>query len=222
MEVVIQNYLLFKNATDAGGRAWALEGLQSLMSSLSSPFHLPDVLKKVAKNALLTLDADNVTLYQYQMDKGTIVVPPVAGGCFRALSSLRYEISQGDILSQLIENGESFFEPDVTSHPILGKSREDGNPRFAVREGIRSCAALILKLEESKEVVGLLFVNFRSPHYFSVEERRVMYALARSAGLAIRTARLHKADVSGTTRSRECCPNRDRQQQSESRARAKS
>ena len=143
MEVVIQNYLLFKSATDVGGRAWALEGLQNLMQSLSSPFHLPDVLKKVAKNALLTLDADNVTLYQFHADKRTLDAPPATEGKFSALSSIRTEVSPDDVLLRLIQHGESQFVQNVKTHPILGKPSASGRIRFAEREGIGSCESCL-------------------------------------------------------------------------------
>ncbi len=75
MEGVIQNYLLLRRATEGGSRAWALSALQSLMQSLTSPFNLRDVLAKIAKNALLTLDADSVTVYQYHAGEDRLRTP---------------------------------------------------------------------------------------------------------------------------------------------------
>jgi GAF domain-containing protein len=191
MEVVIQNHLLFKNVTEVGGLAWAFSGLKSLMQSLTSPFHLPDVLKQVARNALLILDASNVSLYQYHADTELFDVPPVTDGDFLAHDSMREELSPDDALFTLIVQGTSQFVDDVSAHPILSSPSKSGKPRFIESEKIKSGAVLILKPEEGKESVGLLFVNFREAHRFSIAEKRVMDALATSAGLAIRTARLH-------------------------------
>jgi GAF domain-containing protein len=195
MEVVIQNHLLFTRATEVGGRAWALSGLQSLTQSLTSPFHLSDVLKKIAKSALLTLDANNVVVYQYHADDNTFDVPPVMEGDFLAPPPLKLKVRPDDMLFKIIRAGTSQFIFDAPGHPLLCEAETTDGARFVERQAVRSCAILVLRPGGAEEIVGLTFVNFRGPHEFSAEEKRVMYALATSAALAIRTARLHKADV---------------------------
>ena len=195
MEGVIQNYLLLRRATEAGGRAWALSGLQNLMQSLTSPFSLPDVLKKVAKNALLTLDADNAAVYQYHADKNDFYVPPVVDGQFIDPASMKMDLRPDDILFEFVKHGVSQFIVDVHKHPVLAAPRESGEPRFIDREKVKSCAVLVLRSGEVGEIVGLLFVNFRQGHNFNGEEKTAMDALATSAALAIRNARLHKGDL---------------------------
>lgn len=195
MEGVIHNYLLLRRATESGSRAWALSGLQSLMQSLTSPFHLPDVLQKIAKNALLTLDADNVTVYQYRAEDNTVAVPPVMDGPFLDSDSMKGEIAADSMLFRFINVGASQFIVHVHNHHILGALGDERKSSFVDREMVESCAVLVLRSSEVGEIVGLLFVNFRRVHNFSSEEKRAMYALATSAALAIKTARLHKADV---------------------------
>ena len=197
MEGVIQNYLLLRRATEAGSRAWALSGLQSLMHSLTSPFNLPEVLKKIAKNALLTLDADNVAVYQYHADKNDFYVPPVLDGQFIDPAAIKMDLSPDDTPFEFVKRGVSQFIVDVHKHkePDLAAPGKSGEPGFVEREKVKSCAVLILRSGEMGEIVGLIFVNFRQPHNFSGEEKRAMDALATSAALAIRNARLHQADV---------------------------
>ncbi len=196
MEGVIQNYLLLRRATEAGSRAWALSGLQSLMQSLTSPFHLPDVLKKIAHNALLTLDPSNVTVYQYHASENIFDSPPVTDGNFLHSDAMKGKVGPENILFKLIKvNKASQFIANAQGHPLLGVFSEDGNPCFNEREEVKSCAILVLRPGEIGEIVGLIFVNFRDSHAFSSEEKGVMHALANSAALAIRTARLHKDDV---------------------------
>ncbi len=197
MEGVIQNYLLLRRATESGSRAWALAGLQSLMQSLTSPFSLPDVLKKIARNALLTLDADNVAVYQYHADDNTFYVPPVLDGEFIDLPSMKTDLNPEDTPFEFVKRGRSQFIADVHVHkdPTLAVAKKNRKMRFVEREKVKSCAALVLRSAEAGEIVGLLFVNFRRPHEFSGEEKRAMYALATSAALAIRNARLHKGDL---------------------------
>jgi GAF domain-containing protein len=199
MEVAIQNHLLFRSATEIAGRAWALSELQSLRQSLSSPFHLTDVLDKLAKNALLTLDANNVTVYQYHAETATFDVPPVMQGDFLYPAPMKVQITPDGTPLKVIEGGESRFVVDAQNDPILGAPTETGRLRFVQQEGVASCAALVLRPPESTDIVGLIFVNFREPHDFSPEEKRVMSAFATSAALAIRTARLHDIDITRRT-----------------------
>lgn len=195
MEGVIQNYLLLRRATEGGSRAWALSGLQSLMQSLTSPFNLRDVLAKIAKNALLTLDADNVTLYEYQADRNMFYAPPVVDGHFVDHDSMKTDLRPDDILFEFVKRGVSHFIEDVDTHgePDLAAAGKRDKARFVKREKIRSCAVLVLR--SRGEMVGLLFVNFRQLHNFSGEEKRAMDALSASAALAIRNARLHRDDL---------------------------
>jgi len=197
MEGVIQNYLLLRRATEAGSRAWALSGLQSLMQSLTSPFSLPEVLKKIARNALLTLDADNVAVYQYHADRNEFNSPPVMDGHFEDPDAMNTDLSPEDSPFEFVKRGRSQFIPDVYQHkePALVSPSSQGRRRFVEREGVKSCAALVLRSAEAGGVVGLLFVNFRRHHEFSGEEKRAMDALATSAAQAIRNARLHKSDI---------------------------
>ena len=195
MEGVIQNYLLLRRATEAGSRAWALSGLQSLMQSLTAPFNLRDVLAKVAKNALLTLDADNVTLYEYQAGRGSFYVPPVLDGQFMDVPSMNTDLNSDDIPFEFVQRGVSQFIVNVHKHrePDLTAKGKRDKSRFVERERIKSCAVLVLR--SNGEIVGLLFVNFREVHNFTGEEKRAMDALATSAALAIRNARLHRHDL---------------------------
>ncbi len=183
MEGVIQNYLLLRRATEAGSRAWALSGLQSLMQSLTSPFNLSDVLKTIAKNALLTLDADNVALYQYHAHSNDFYVPPVLDGQFLDAASMKTELGPDDTLFEFVKCGVSQFIVDVHKHrrPDLSAPGESGKPRFVEREKLKSCAVLILR--SRGEILGLLFVNFRRFHNFSGEEKE-SHVCPRNIGCA--------------------------------------
>jgi GAF domain-containing protein len=195
MEGVIQDYLLLRRVTEEGARAWALSGLEKLMQSLTSPFSLPDVLKEIARNALQTLDADNVVVYQYLKDEDRFHVPPVADGDFIRPVRRRLEVQKNDMLHELANEGRSRFVEDVRSHRLLAAEANARYLEFAKREGIQSCATLVLQASDDHEVVGLLFVNFRKRHVFSPEEKRAMDTFVNAAALAIRNARLHKDDL---------------------------
>jgi len=68
-------------------------------------------------------------------------------------------------------------------------------PRFVEREGIKSSAGVLLKVEN--EIVGVMFVNYRRPITFGPEVRYRIEIFANQAALAIRNARLYR-DVKET------------------------
>jgi GAF domain-containing protein len=165
------------------------------MQSLNSPFSLPDILKKITRNALLTLDASNVTLYGYHADNNSFYLLPVMDGQFLDPASMDANLTHDFMLFQLKQYGASQYIVDVHQHKVLAAPSESAGPRFIDREKVKSCAVLVLRAGEAGEIVGLMFVNFRETHDFSAEEKRAMDALTTSAALAIRTARLHKVDL---------------------------
>jgi signal transduction histidine kinase len=59
---------------------------------------------------------------------------------------------------------------------------------FVIRESIESSAGILLRV--GKEIVGVMFVNYRRPHYFSAEEKKIVKTLASSAAIAIKNQRL--------------------------------
>ena len=196
MEAVITNYLLLRQATESGSRSWALSGLQTLMQSLNSPFNLPDVLRKIARNALLSLDADNVTVYPYLASDHIFSLPPIVDPYVPLSSPARSsELHSQDTLLQIVNRGHSHFIEDVTRDPLTGTAGSADYSPFVSQEHIKSSAILLLRSGDDGEVVGVLFVDFYRSRSFSAEEKRAMYALAGAAATAIRTARLHQSDL---------------------------
>lgn len=189
IEVAIQGSLFLETAGELADTAWAVSRLQTTLESLASSAELRAVLEGVAQTLLSMLDADIVTLYEYVAQSGELRVPPVVAGEVRDRRAMTGRIEQGSaLLWSLIREGQSRFEQDVTAagwtEPGAG-----GAPRFAEREGVKSCAALILRDPLPEEVVGLMFVNFREARVFTNEERRMILAMASSAAVAIRVAR---------------------------------
>ncbi|HEY5954891.1 MAG TPA: GAF domain-containing protein, partial [Polyangiaceae bacterium] len=94
--------------------------------------------------------------------------------------------------------------------PYLLQPREDSTdtrPRFVEREGIQSCAILVLKTPPDGEVVGCLFVNYAEQKDFGRAENRGLRQLAISVASAvavgIKIARLHGRIQHDLQRSRD-------------------
>jgi|GEM_PF-2534010 len=194
IEVAIQNNLLLKGIAEAAERAWSLSGLQNVIQSLSSGHNLTRVLEDVAQNVLLILDADNVTLYQYFQETDRFELPPVMKGTFKDKDSMDARIDPDSVAWRIVRDGQSHFIRSVSDEPTVSGDRVDNvdRPRFVAREGIKSTAVLVLRAGETREIVGLMFVNYRAEHNFGIEERKIIYSLASSAAIAIKTARLYE------------------------------
>jgi GAF domain-containing protein len=196
MEVAIQDYLLLRTIAEAAQRARALSELQSIIQSLAlaSSLNLTQVLEDVAQSVLYMLDADNVTLYQYFQESGRFEFPPVMKGSFRDKASMQTPVYPDAVVWEIVQQGRPCFISDVSREPMLSGRRSDGMdvPRFIEREGIKSSAVTLLGTGEDGEIVGVMFVNYRTLHEFNSEDQRAINALASSAAIAIKTARLYE------------------------------
>lgn len=192
IKIAIQSNLLLQNIAEATERVWTLSGFQNILQSLVSTKSPADILRDVARNVLYMLDADNVTLYQYKQDN-TFVTPPIIVGRFLDEVSLQGKIHPSSVLWRMVQEGISYFEPDTRANPLLsGHDEVDSRrQRFVEREEIVSTAALVLRAKEKEEIVGLMFVNYRTARNFNDEDQRVINALASSAAIAIKTAQLY-------------------------------
>ena len=192
MDVAIQNSLLLKDLAAVAGLAWNLSSFQSVIQSLASNRSLRQVLEEVASSILYMLDADSLTLYQFFQNENSFECPPVMKGFFREPDSMHTPTRPDDIVWKLVQQGQSRFVEDVSWDPVFsGTDDPTRRTRFIDREGIKSCAALVLKPGQGNEIVGCVFINYRDATHFSSEDKRVISALASSAAIAIQTARLH-------------------------------
>jgi GAF domain-containing protein len=185
--LAIRNARLFERARR---RLETLTTLHSIGRSLVSELDLPQVLEEIAQSALKILEADTVTLYQYFRDEERLEAPPVMAGSFRDEKPMQYKIYPDDIGVRIVRDGESHFADDVWEDPLLSGPRTDGldRPRFVKREGIKSSAGVLLKVED--EIVGVMFVSYRRPITFSPGMQYRIEIFANQAALAIRNARL--------------------------------
>jgi GAF domain-containing protein len=190
LEVTVQNCELMREAVETRERAWTFARFQNVMQELASDFDLTDLLEKIGDYILFALGADNVTLYQYFEREHRFEFPPVMKGSFRDPASMQTQVRPDDIVWTTVQQPDASFADDVASDSTRCGPRRDGSttPRFATREGVKSSAALALRCEG--ETFGAMFVNYRSEHRFDVEEKQAINALASSAAIAIKTARL--------------------------------
>jgi GAF domain-containing protein len=185
--LAIRNARLFESAQR---RLETLTILHSIGRSLVSELDLSQVLGVISESALEVLEADIVTLYQYFEDEDRFETPPVMTGSFINETPMRDKVHPDDIVVRIVRDGKSHFAEDAREEPLLSGPRTDGldRPRFVEREGIKSSAGVLMKVEDG--IVGVMFVNYRRPNTFGPEARYGIEIFANQAALAIRNARL--------------------------------
>ena len=191
IEIVIQNHLFLKLASETAEQAWNASAFQNFLQSLASLDSPGSLLERIANSILIYLpDADNLVLYEYSQSQQSIVAPPVTHGEFLHPNKISRRIYPGGTLASILREGESRFIDDVYQEEALVRENpESGDARFVVREGIKSSAHLLLKAH-SGQIVGILLVNYRTYHPFFAAEKKVIRSFASAAAIAMENARL--------------------------------
>ena len=110
---------------------------------------------------------------------------------------MRRKVYPGDVPWTVVKERRSGFYSDVKKVDFLTceveRPGDTPRPRFVEREGIKSAAALLLpfRAAESKdeEVVGAMFVNYRTHHDFNIDEIAALATFADYAAVAVLNAR---------------------------------
>jgi PAS domain S-box-containing protein len=173
------------------------EGLLKAGEVVTAEGELYPALEVIAQSVKETIGCDVVSLYTYDREKREISYPAVlVGELHKPQEQADWQfvsqekrlqmdlLGEHSVIRKLLKHGFSRFAFCSTEDPILGT----GN--FVVREGIESSAGILLKIGE--EVVGILFVNYRSAHRFSDEEKRAAELFAVQAALTIQSARRYE------------------------------
>lgn len=161
---------------------------ERITSVAVSKQELPPVLDEIARNAIEILGIDVITIYQYDQDRSKFIVPPLMKGISEK-RPMQTEVFEGEAPWVLVhELKHHHYAPDSLRDRIMNPPRPPGKgPGFVERESIKSSAGLLLKVGE--EIVGAMFVNYRSSHEFGDEEKRIIETFANSAAIAMQDAR---------------------------------
>lgn len=146
------------------------------------------LLEMVADLVRSTAGADVALLYPY-LEVSGIFEPPTRSGELRQpdFEQPRY-VRPDDMAYLVVRHGQAqFAEDSATLYALLGGDPAARRGSFERREGVRSTAALPLRVGE--ETVGVLFVNFRIPQSFDESRQQLMNGLASFAAIAIKNAR---------------------------------
>lgn len=174
----------------------ALEKLHEAGTALTAipatPGDLRETLNRIAQSAKQVLGADLIELYQYIQSRDWYDLPPIQAGEHQVKFVIK-NVYKDDVIWSIVRRKKPIYTPDAQQSQILTKpftvKRSSGpKRRFVIREKVKSSAAVPLMAGE--EVLGVLFVNYRTPRTFSQEQKRLIELFASQAAIAIRNARL--------------------------------
>jgi PAS domain S-box-containing protein len=156
---------------------------------------VPHLLQKIVKGALDNSGADLVVLYEHFEERKDVRIPPVVAGELRrqdVLSGKGLVVThRSSAVFRMLDRREPFYADRAPADWIRQKLIEadaanDGFSFFR-REGIRSSAGVVLRIDEER--VGVLFLNYRKEFTFTPEFRRHFEFFAKQSALAIGNAR---------------------------------
>jgi GAF domain-containing protein len=141
-------------------------------------------LMSVAQGVQEAVGCDVVALFVYDEATNKLEHPPtMAGVRYRDQASRYGEVLPDSIVYTMLLRDEPYIV-EIVAQDKLFRDR-----RFAKDEGIESCVTIPLKAVGHK--VGVMFVNYRSPHRFTDDELTNIQLFANQAAVAIRNAQLY-------------------------------
>ncbi|MDZ8054092.1 MAG: GAF domain-containing protein [Aulosira sp. ZfuVER01] len=157
--------------------------LAALYSVTQSLGRIPEdnLLRHIAWNILNVLGADVVNIYEYIQTERQFPTPPKIAGRLRQEQKMQDEMIGENLPFLLIQRGENVYVPQLQRESIFQ------NSAFTHREKIHSVAGVLLEVD--KDIVGVMFINYRRPHSFSEDEKKMIETLASSAAIAIKNQR---------------------------------
>lgn len=172
----IMNAELYKSA----------ESLMGLVEDISKQLDPETVLRKIAADAInkeASIGADIAIIYEYDADLGRFNEKPVLAGKLKRPELINPPLNRKSIVYRCIELRKPHLAYDASTSPLL-------RGRFTERENVKSAA--VFPLLVSEQLIGLMFISYVSPHFFTPQAERVMGVFAKHAAIAIQNARQHE------------------------------
>lgn len=172
----IWHVIMYQRMRDEARQLATLQCVTQSLSQIDS-----DLLSHIAWNTLNVLAADVVTIYEYVQTERQFLTPPTLAGKLMQEQAMEFEINAQDVPILLIQRQTNIYALKISDEPIFS------NSLFAQRERIESVAGILLRVD--KDIVGVMFINYRRSHSFSNEEQQIINSLASSAASAIKNQR---------------------------------
>lgn len=175
----------------------ALDSLHAVGQFLVSQpqVDVKELLQRIAQRAINVLNADIVTVYLYDQQRDEFpLLPPLVEGRLHYELPMQGQIDAGDAPSRIVrEIKTNYYAPDAPDDRVMcdrTRVRPAGKNfrTYVEREQIKSSAGIIFQV--GGEIVGQMFVNYRTRHEFTQDERRLIETFASAAAIGVYNARL--------------------------------
>ena len=143
---------------------------------------LIETLEEIAHEVQLATGADIVTVHPYDANRKTFTPERIRLGLIESEAKSRFYGSDIKALERLLQKDEHFSENSSTDRIFKSK--------FINEHKIISSGGITLKAGKPAYPIGVLVVNYKSPHLFNEESKEVIRYYARRAVLAVHMARL--------------------------------
>jgi PAS domain S-box-containing protein len=157
------------------------------ISELNIDVHI--VLEKIVNTAAGVLETDSLVLFRYDEKTKQIILPAIYTGDIKGEEAFDAETIFLEVPLLLIKEGKSHYAAHSQEDPIMTSQKKvlKEGELFVIRENIVSSAGLILKV--GQEIVGVMFINYRSPHDFNDDERQLIEIFASYIAIAIQNVK---------------------------------
>jgi PAS domain S-box-containing protein len=152
--------------------------------------NIDKVLDNIAEIAADVLETDVLVLYQYNEKNKEIVWPPICKGDIKYPKYMLSQVGGYDAPLRFIKRGKNHYAENSHEDPIMapGQKPRKGIPkRFLFREKIVSSAGILLRV--GQEINGIMFINYRTPHKFDEDYKRIVENYASYIAVAIQNVR---------------------------------
>ncbi len=146
--------------------------------------NLKDILKGVVRASCDVLGADCAVLYPFDAERELYYdqAHVVHHGLLEPLELSEKPRAQWSMAAQVLHENELVIDDLAAEHP------DRLHDNFIAREGVRAFMAIAPRANNT--ALGLLFINYRSLHKFTEEEKNSIRLFAHQAGIAIHNAQL--------------------------------
>lgn len=148
---------------------------------------LNHTLDSIVAGTMEALDCDVVSIYTYDQKRSKISHPPTTNGLwFKEKMPPLPTTQKNPLVDKMMEKDNIYLIDDVKNEPYFKRSR------FTKDEKIKSLAVVPLKV--GLEKVGIIFVNYRSPHRFTSDEISNLSLYADQTAVAIHNVQLYERE----------------------------
>lgn len=172
----IWHVMTYQKMRDEARQLYTLQCVTQSLNQIDS-----NLLSHIAWNTLNVLAADVVAIYEYIQTEKQFLTTSIIAGKLMQEEAMELDIDRDTVPFRLINGETNVYIADIENEPIFQSSF------FTQIERVKSLAGILLKVD--KDIVGIMFINYRRPHIFSNEEQEIINSIASSAASAIKNQR---------------------------------